>query len=40
MKLIENEEAPSEEEKELYEKCLDYANNFHREDVEKLKSKK
>ena len=42
MKLIENEKLNSEtdltlEERELFEKCKNYANKFHRNDVEKLK---
>ena len=37
MKLIENEESPTEEEKEIYSTVLNYANKFHRTDVEKLK---
>ena len=37
MKLIENAETPTDEEKEIYSKVLDYANKFHRKDVERLK---
>jgi uncharacterized protein YjbI with pentapeptide repeats len=37
MKLIENEENPNIEEKEIYSKCLNYANKFHREEIQRLK---
>ena len=40
LKLIENEwEIVSDEEKEIYKSAINYANKFHRNEVERLKSK-
>ena len=37
MKLIENELEISDEEKVIYNNCLNYANKFHRTEIERLK---